>query len=63
MNEIFKYQKTGDWLSWIGQPLLYDGALCVERDSDSSMAHSVVRSLDLTTHITCQKENATSNNS
>ena len=34
MNEEFEaaYRMVGvDWLSWIGQPMLYDGGLCVNR--------------------------------
>jgi hypothetical protein len=25
-----------DWLSWIGQPMLYDGALFVKRDEEKA---------------------------
>ena len=32
MNEQFKMAGIRlDWLTWIGQPLLYDGGLCVNR--------------------------------
>ena len=31
MSDEFKESRVGDWLSWIGQPMLYDGGLCVNR--------------------------------
>jgi hypothetical protein len=32
MNQEFKVCGAGaDWLSWLGQPMIYDGDLCVCR--------------------------------
>ena len=29
--EFMKAARGQDWLSWLGQPMLYDGGLCVNR--------------------------------
>lgn len=34
MNKEFIDSKSGDWLCWLGQPMLYDGGLCVNRTSE-----------------------------
>lgn len=31
LNKDFRKALMDDWLSWIGQPMLYDGGLCVNR--------------------------------
>lgn len=50
MNEQFrkawnvtngKFTPTGcEWLVWIGQPLLYDGGLCVNRTTEEHIISS-----------------------
>lgn len=34
MNKEFIAARVGDWLSWIGSPMLYDGGLCVNRSPE-----------------------------
>jgi hypothetical protein len=34
MNREFLDAFKTDWLSWIGQPLLYDSGLCVNRNKE-----------------------------
>ena len=41
MNSEFKDAGKGyDWLSWLGQPLLFDGGLCVNRTSEEIAEHN-----------------------
>ena len=34
MSTEFKDLRVGDWTLWIGQPMLYDGGLFVNRTAD-----------------------------
>jgi hypothetical protein len=53
MGDTFKqaWNTTGDkftptyceWLAWIGQPMLYDGGLCVNRDPQEHYASNQSR--------------------
>lgn len=29
-----------DWLSWLGQPMIYDGGLCVNRTAEEHIEHN-----------------------
>ena len=29
-----------DWLSWLGQPMIYDGSLCVNRTIEEHQEHN-----------------------
>jgi hypothetical protein len=35
----FKETKS-DWLSWLGQPMIYDGGLCVNRTKEEHAEHN-----------------------
>lgn len=38
-----EFQNAGrqvDWLSWIGQPMIYDGSLCVNRSIEDCIEHN-----------------------
>lgn len=46
MNDDFKNARQGEWLTWLGQPMLYDGGLCVNRSVEEhteSDKHSNVK--------------------
>jgi hypothetical protein len=50
-------RRTCEWSVWIGQPMLYDGALCVERDYLPDAVLRVAVSLDLNHRIIAQSHN------
>lgn len=43
MNLEFKNawkETASDWISWLGQPMIYDGGLCVNRTSEEHNEHN-----------------------
>lgn len=34
MSNEFKQARIGGWMDWCGQPMIYDGALCVCRTDE-----------------------------
>jgi hypothetical protein len=52
MNEEFRkthreHRSQCEWLAWLGEPMLYDGALFVERDYLTPEQHQKVRQAHL----------------
>ncbi|HEY6437914.1 MAG TPA: hypothetical protein VIY47_15095 [Ignavibacteriaceae bacterium] len=47
LSEEFKLARIGDWLSWIGQPMLYDGGLCVNRTPEEHAENDKHREVKL----------------
>lgn len=47
LSDEFKLAWFGDWLSWIGQPMLYDGGLCVNRTPEEHAENDKHREIKL----------------
>lgn len=43
MDRNYTRQRIGLWLDWIGQPMLYDGGLFVNRTLEEHKASKVLR--------------------